>query len=112
MSNHPQGVGTGQLIARSVQKWGIQNCSACHAPGVYQSHDSIRHGLTLDQAMAEVARQELSPDNVWLFVKGWKGCWVPKGDPREGQRVGDTCPCCGAERPPDVDLGLDVERFD
>jgi hypothetical protein len=50
----------------------IGKCTRCGAPGVYHSDVSIQ--------------------------EGWPGCWVPKGDARDHQPVGDVCPNCSAPR--------------
>ncbi len=70
----------GRVIRRQGVHANVQRaCKKCQAPGRYLSEDSIRDG--------------------------WPGCYVAKGDEREGQPVEGDCPNCGAPRPKSEALG-------
>ena len=74
------------------------SCPACGAPGQYQSAAITRDGYSEAQIAEMLA---LRPDMAAMaehFRKGWPGCYVEMGDPRDHQPVGETCPNCGADR--------------
>jgi predicted RNA-binding Zn-ribbon protein involved in translation (DUF1610 family) len=72
----------GQVLRnlKTVEAKVLFACAACGAPGAYNSHESIR--------------------------AGWPACWVERGDPQEGEQVGDICPQCGTKRPAPDDRGV------
>lgn len=83
MSTRVEVAGSSLERRQSLEAIRHRPCVGCGAPARHLSHDSIR--------------------------EGWPGCWVPRGDPREGTgvRAGESCPNCGATRSVanDDDLG-------
>lgn len=75
MNEQPAGTSTGQ--ARSLKATKILACRTCQAPGVY---------------VASVTEAEAQHYSRWPAVV------VAHADPLRGTPVGDTCPCCGADR--------------
>lgn len=77
MEANQAGAGAPVGQRKSLEAVKVKACTTCSAPGVYRAPKNIAEQIHYGR---------------------WPAIIVKAGDPRDGQPVGDICPCCGANR--------------